>query len=223
MNIFLLYDNFYIEVINVTMGERIKAARKRVGLTQEQLAKKCEIATITIGQYERNKRQPRIEQLQAIADALNISFDNLLNIGKLPTKTEIDSGTPCEIDNELQEFDAFINYLEDLGYKLFINSIDVETFTEFIIFDQRKNEAYSVSMREFSSLQLAINSYSKFQISELLAGKNQVELTEEEQREMLDKLLENRGGEPQEPPASPSECTDTTPTENDVTEPSEGK
>jgi len=223
LNIFLLYDNFYIEVINVTMGERIKAARKRAGLTQEQLAKKCEIATVTIGQYERNKRQPRIEQLQAIADVLNISFDNLLNIGKLPTKTEIDSETPCDIDNELQEFRAFINYLEDLGYKIFINSNDVETFTEFTIYDQRKNEAYSVSMREFGSLQLAINSYSKFQIAELLAGKNPVELTEEERREMLDKLLEKRCGKPQEPSAAPSEGTDTAPTENAATEPPEDK
>ena len=161
--------------------------------------------------------------MQAIADALNISLDDLLNIGKLPTKTEIDSGTPCEIDNELQEFDAFINYLEDLGYKLFINSNDVETFTEFIIFDQRKNEAYSVSMREFGSLQLAINSYSKFQISELLAGKNPVELNEEERREMLEKLPKKRCVEQQEPPAAPSEGTDTAHTENAATGPQEAK
>lgn len=205
------------------IGQRIKAARKAIGLTQDQLAQKSGVATITIRQYETGKRQPRIEQLQAIADALNISLDDLLNIGKLPTKTEIDSGTPCEIDNELQEFDAFINYLEDLGYKLFINSNDVETFTEFIIFDQRKNEAYSVSMREFGSLQLAINSYSKFQISELLAGKNPVELNEEERREMLEKLPKKRCVEQQEPPTAPSEGRDTAPAENAATEPQEGK
>lgn len=204
----------------MTIGERIRSARKSAGLTQVQLAEKSGVASISIHQYESGKRQPRIEQLQAIADALNISLDDLLNIGKLPTKTEIDSGTPCEIDNELQEFRAFINYLEDLGYKIFINSDDVETFTEFTIYDQRKNEAFSVSMREFGSLQLAINSYSKFQISELLAEKNPVELNEEERREMLEKLLKKRCVEQQEPSAAP---TDTTPAENAATEPPEDK
>lgn len=57
----------------MTIGERIQEARKQAGLKQSELAEKLGIATITIGQYERDKRQPRLEQLEAIAKALGVS------------------------------------------------------------------------------------------------------------------------------------------------------
>ena len=62
------------------IGQRIKAARKAIGLTQDQLAQKSGVATITIRQYETGKRQPRLEQLQKIADALDVSISYLLGI-----------------------------------------------------------------------------------------------------------------------------------------------
>lgn len=58
----------------MTTGERIRAARKRLGLTQEQLAKNVGVATITIRQYELNKRRPSYEQMRKLADALEVSF-----------------------------------------------------------------------------------------------------------------------------------------------------
>lgn len=63
----------------LTVGERIKAFRTLSGLTQDELAKKCGIATITIHQYENNKRQPRIENLKKIANALNVPIDGFLD------------------------------------------------------------------------------------------------------------------------------------------------
>ena len=62
------------------IGQCIKTARKNAGLTQEQLAKLCNLATITIRQYELNKREPRFEQLQNIAEVLNIHILDLLQI-----------------------------------------------------------------------------------------------------------------------------------------------
>lgn len=64
----------------MSLGEKIQQARKEAGLTQAQLAEKCGLAAITIQQYERDKRQPRLEQLADIANALHVSmlyfFDN---------------------------------------------------------------------------------------------------------------------------------------------------
>ena len=57
----------------MTIGQRIKEARKNAGLTQRELAEKSGSATGTIQQYELGKRQPRIEQLQAIASALGVT------------------------------------------------------------------------------------------------------------------------------------------------------
>ena len=57
----------------MAVDRQLKLARKRAGLTQAQLAEKCGLATVTIQQYERGVRQPSIERLQLIADALNVS------------------------------------------------------------------------------------------------------------------------------------------------------
>ncbi len=62
----------------MTIGERIKEARKRAGFTQKELANQIEAATGTVQQYELGKRQPRLEQLQAIATALGVSVGHLL-------------------------------------------------------------------------------------------------------------------------------------------------
>lgn len=58
-------------------GNAIKSARKAAGMTQAQLAEKCGLALITIGQYERDLREPRREQLERIATALNIELSEL--------------------------------------------------------------------------------------------------------------------------------------------------
>ena len=67
----------------MTLGNRIKQARKKAGITQKELARKLNIAEITVRQYENDKRQPRLEFLENIADALNVDVWNLYNYYKL--------------------------------------------------------------------------------------------------------------------------------------------
>lgn len=64
----------------MTIGEKIQKARKEKKYTQKQLAEKCGVATGTIQQYELGKRQPRIEQLEKIADALDVSVADLMGL-----------------------------------------------------------------------------------------------------------------------------------------------
>ncbi len=45
----------------MSMGEQIKAMRQIRGLTQGELAVKVEMATITIQQYERGVRTPKLK------------------------------------------------------------------------------------------------------------------------------------------------------------------
>ena len=72
----------------MTIGERIKTVRKHRGLTQKALGAISGTSEITIRQYELGKRQPRIKQLQAIANALDVSTDYL--IGEHHLKSAID-------------------------------------------------------------------------------------------------------------------------------------
>lgn len=62
----------------MTIGKQIQAARKKAGFTQAQLAKECEVATITIQQYERDKREPKLDMIIKIADALSVPTWQLL-------------------------------------------------------------------------------------------------------------------------------------------------
>lgn len=63
----------------MSYGQRMKEARKAAGLTQEQLAKECGVATITIRQYEACKREPRLKQFELIAEILGIDINWLMH------------------------------------------------------------------------------------------------------------------------------------------------
>lgn len=60
-------------MIGVTIGERIKAARKNAGMTQKQLGELAGIAEPTIRRYELGKLNPKFETLAKIAEALKVN------------------------------------------------------------------------------------------------------------------------------------------------------
>ena len=59
-------------------GERLGAWRRARQLTQAQLAEKLGVQTSAVGAYEIDRREPPLERLVAIANALNVSTDELL-------------------------------------------------------------------------------------------------------------------------------------------------
>lgn len=58
----------------MTKGEYIRNARKKAGLTQAQLAKKLNVSQAMIGQYENDKRKPKVDTIVRIADALDADY-----------------------------------------------------------------------------------------------------------------------------------------------------
>lgn len=56
----------------MNVGENIRKYRKEKGLTQSELAHKTSLALSTIQRYEKGHRQPTMQVLQKIADALGI-------------------------------------------------------------------------------------------------------------------------------------------------------
>lgn len=60
------------------IGSRIKSMRNEKGLTQEQLAVRLHVTRQAVSNWETGKTQPDIETLGSIADALGISFQELL-------------------------------------------------------------------------------------------------------------------------------------------------
>ena len=61
------------------LGERIRAARKKKGLTQTELGNAVGVEIKTIHRWEKGERTPRVEELKRLAQALNVNINELLN------------------------------------------------------------------------------------------------------------------------------------------------
>lgn len=66
------------EDIYFIISKRIKEERKRLALTQEEVACKAEIGTKFLSSIERNTSKPSLDTFIKIAKALNTSCDNLI-------------------------------------------------------------------------------------------------------------------------------------------------
>lgn len=62
----------------MSTGQNIKNARKKAGLTQKELAQKLGLSFQSIAQWENDLRNPKIETIKKIADALNVDWYNLV-------------------------------------------------------------------------------------------------------------------------------------------------
>lgn len=66
----------------MTLGEKIKEARKRCELSQEQLAEKMAVSRSAVAKWEAGNGLPDVDNLKALARLLNVSVDELLDDGE---------------------------------------------------------------------------------------------------------------------------------------------
>lgn len=66
-----------IEAVYKELGQRIVEARKKKGMSQEQLASKSEIDRSHMGFIEQGRRKPTLSTLYKIADTLGVSLEQL--------------------------------------------------------------------------------------------------------------------------------------------------
>ena len=69
----------------MTLGEKIKDARVKAGMTQEDLASKILVSRQAVSKWESDKGIPDIDNLKVISKLLNVSIDYLVDDG-----TELD-------------------------------------------------------------------------------------------------------------------------------------
>lgn len=68
-----------------TTGEKIKRAGLYRGISQKDLGKMLGVSTMSISQWERGVRKPKIDTIAKIAKALNVNMIDLMN-GDFTTK-----------------------------------------------------------------------------------------------------------------------------------------
>ena len=62
----------------LTMGDRIKESRKKLGLTQEQLAEKIDVSLTYVSELERGLKMPSMQLFIKLIEVLDASADYLL-------------------------------------------------------------------------------------------------------------------------------------------------
>ena len=67
----------------MTIGERIREARKQAGMTQGELAEKLEISYVGVSQWESGRRNPKESTLARIADVLDVPLGYLKGNGHM--------------------------------------------------------------------------------------------------------------------------------------------
>ena len=101
----------------MTVGENIKKIRKEKGLTQKELGKLCGMSEAQIGQYENGLRNPKMETLKKIANALDISYFELLDISETTKESNIQKITLNveikNIDEETKKAEKLIELLKE--------------------------------------------------------------------------------------------------------------
>lgn len=63
----------------MTFGEKLKAARKESGLSQEQLAEKMSVSRSAVAKWESDNGMPDVNNLKVMAQLLDVSVDYLLD------------------------------------------------------------------------------------------------------------------------------------------------
>ena len=127
------------------IGNRIKEARNEKGLTQKALAEKLDVSTITIQNYENNRRKPSLEMINKISEALDMTFNDLVNdYSNINPRERVINALNNDIKNRIgvelkdeQEYDLKMNSIfEKYFFDLFFwktSSMDNKNFFKFIL------------------------------------------------------------------------------------------
>ena len=113
------------KAINIEIGNRIRSARNRVGMTRENLAEKTNVTSRFIADVERGNVGVSVSTLKKICEVLNISSDSLL----------WDKTTRTSIDDKLKFIDEEQVYFID---KMVQTQLDLISYME----NNKNNDEY---------------------------------------------------------------------------------
>ncbi|MEK7477566.1 MAG: helix-turn-helix transcriptional regulator [Candidatus Coatesbacteria bacterium] len=63
--------------VSLNLGLRVRAERRRLGLTQERLAERLRLSANFIAHLEKGSRQPSLDTIVALARVLGVSISRL--------------------------------------------------------------------------------------------------------------------------------------------------
>lgn len=99
-----------------TLGKRIFRARKRLGMTQDDLGKVFKITGQAVSQWERDKERPDPDKLPKLRDALKVTYFWLLEgSGEPPAPDDPAVALDSLTDAQQEAVAAYIQTLQRRG------------------------------------------------------------------------------------------------------------
>ena len=92
-----------------TLGDNIRDARKKAGLTQMELAKATNLSRSYIGDIEKDRYNPSLSVLKAIAVATNTPLDTIISDQKLEWLNKDERKIPKDSNKFLEQTEIVFN------------------------------------------------------------------------------------------------------------------
>lgn len=150
----------------MTIGEKIRNARKTAKMTQKALGSSLGVSPQMIAQYEAGKRQPKIEQLQKIAAALNIHISVFLE--EMSESEKIKSTWEWIKDKDTKREELLIEILKTHNYKIENKDIHGLTITD------SQGFRYYVNQSDFQDMALRCDKDICYNMEKLLSSSREI-------------------------------------------------
>lgn len=105
------------------IGDIIKSLRKEKGFTQETFASEINIPRTTYANYEANKREPSIEMLKKIANALEVPLEVIISMSQINNITKELHDTVKELKSKVNSENFNKEYVEEMLEDVINNDI----------------------------------------------------------------------------------------------------
>lgn len=160
----------------MNIGDTIKKIRIEKKLKQSELAEKAKISRVAIGNYERGDRQPNIETLNKISEALDITIDDLIKdtdiINLSKSHRDLKEMYSEFLAND-SSFNGILTVLESNGYEILQN---MKNYDVSII--KNKSTVATVSEKEFiefgkkmtANIERFTNEFTEFEVYKFISS-----------------------------------------------------
>lgn len=117
------------------LGKKLKEARKRKNITQEELAKRIGISKHAIAKYEQGQREPNLKILTSIIDELEMDFWEVAQDANL----EIEAAPPYEEGIKFADevYEKAMKKLDGMFKEKDIKYLDKEEMLKKVIYENR--------------------------------------------------------------------------------------
>ena len=113
------------------IGERIKEARRKAGLSQEKLAEMIDVTTVYVSKIERGG-QINLKRLSQMSIALNVPIEKILNGTTMENENYLNKELKFKIPNDLlEEFQELLDKCSKDKQRLIYNIAKIVSGIKF--------------------------------------------------------------------------------------------